>query len=396
MYKIFESKYVFIVFLFCFFIVSLVIKKDEIYKNIGAPNIEAPYHVLHTVNAYIKNDISQHYFLPTVTLENELDKFIPWGATVPDAQGNYFYTSFTSTTFVLPYLYFKITGAELNIQNLVKFNYLLQFTSIILIFLLLRKINFIASQNNFLSNMASFLATVFIFIFSTEFLISFGLGYWAHSISQILIILQLCIFISIQQDGFNHRKLVLLGFVSIVFCYTEWTGFSITGLISLYFLYLYIRNKNKDNLKIFIALISSIIIGGLLIVAHYGFVIGFENLFNALYSRFSARSAGRIGSVLWLIIGYVKSYGLYLLIIPITYVILKNDNKNIEYKLYFFPILYALLLLMENIIMMQHAGQFSFDRLKVGVFLAILFNVLFLYVFVIKKNIYTKLIMGGY
>ena len=145
-------------------------------------------------------------------------------------------------------------------------------------------------------------------------------------------------------------------------------------------------------MKIFIALISSIIIGGLLIVAHYGFVIGFENLFNALYSRFSARSAGRIGSVLWLIIGYVKSYGLYLLIIPITYVILKNDNKNIGYKLYFFPILYALLLLMENIIMMQHAGQFSFDRLKVGVFLAILFNVLFLYVFVIKKNIYTKLI----
>jgi hypothetical protein len=209
MYKIFESKYIFIVFLFCFFIVSLVIKKDEIYKNIGAPNIEAPYHVLHTVNAYIKNDISQHYFLPTVTLENELDKFIPWGATVPDTQGNYFYTSFTSTTFVLPYLYFKITGAELNIQNLVKFNYLLQFTSIILIFLLLRKINFKASQNQILSNLSSFLASILIFIFSTEFMISFGLGYWAQSISQILIVTQLYILISIIQDGFSNKKLIL-------------------------------------------------------------------------------------------------------------------------------------------------------------------------------------------
>jgi hypothetical protein len=309
-----------------------------------------------------------------------LDKFIPWGATVPDTQGNYFYTSFTSTTFVLPYLYFKITGAELNIQNLVKFNYLLQFTSIILIFLLLRKINFKASQNQILSNLSSFLASILIFIFSTEFMISFGLGYWAQSISQILIVTQLYILISIIQDGFSNKKLILLGLVSIVFCYTEWTGFSTTGLISLYFFYLFLIKKDKENLKIFFTLIFSIVISGVLIFLHYGFVIGFENLFNALYSRFSARSTNKIDYI-FLLIGYVKSYGLYIFILPILYfVLLKNKNdKIINYKLFYFPVFFSLVLIVENIIMMQHAVQFSFDRLKVGIFLVLLFNIFFLY-----------------
>lgn len=396
MCKIFENKYFFIIFLLFFFAISLVIKKDEINKNIGAPNIEAPYHVLHTINAYMKNDISQHYFLPTVTLEKELDKFISWGATVPDTQGNYFYTSFTSTTFVLPYLYFKITGAELTIQNLVKFNYLLQLLSIIMIFLLLRKINFKASQNQTLSNVASFLASILIFVFSTQFMISFGLGYWAQSVSQILIITQLYILISIIQDGFSNKKLILLGFVSIIFCYTEWTGFSTTGLISLYFLYLFLTRKEKENLKIFFTLMFSIVIGGLLIFLHYGLVIGFENLLNALYSRFSVRSTGKIDYI-FLLIGYVKSYGLYIFILPILYFILqKNENdKIIDYKLFYFPIFFSLVLIVENIIMMQHAVQFSFDRLKFGILLVILFNVFFLDFLTIRKNIYYILIILG-
>jgi hypothetical protein len=375
---------------------SLIIKRDEIDKNIGAPNIEAPYHVLHTVNAYFKNDISQHYFLPTVTLENQLDKFIPWGATVPDSQGNYFYTSFTSTTFVLPYLYFKITGAKLTIQNLVKFNYLLQLLSILMIFLLLRKINFKASQNQILSNVSSFLASILIFIFSTEFMISFGLGYWAQSISQILIITQLYILILIIQDVFSNKRLILLALVSIIFCYTEWTGFSTTGLISLYFLYLFLTRRNKESLKIFFTLISSIVISGLLIFAHYGFVIGFENLLNALYSRFSARSTGKIDYI-FLLIGYVKSYGLYIFILPVFYFILqKNENqKIIDYKLFYFPIFFSLVLVVENIIMMQHAVQYSYDRLKFGILLVLLFNIFFLYFLSMKRNTYSTLIMGG-
>ncbi|KIM06104.1 MAG: hypothetical protein KN64_01000 [Sulfurovum sp. AS07-7] len=396
MSKVIQNKYIYIVFILLFFAISLIIKKDEVNKNIGAPNIEAPYHVLHTVNAYIKNDISQHYFLPTVTLEKEIDKFIPWGATVPDAQGNYFYTSFTATTFIFPYLYFKLTGADLTIQNLVKFNYLLQLLSTVMIFLLLRKINFKASQNKVLSNMASFLATIIIFIFSTEFMVSFGLGYWAQSISQLLIILQLFILVSIYEDGFTHKKLILLGLVSIAFCYTEWTGFSTTGLISLYFLYLFITSKSKDYLKIFIILLSSIIVGGLLIVAHYGFVIGFENLFNALYARFSARSTDKI-DYMFLFVGYINSYGLYLFILPILYsILLKNKaDSGINYKSFHLLILFSLFLLVENIIMMQHAVQFSFDRLKFGVLLVVLFDLFFLHFLNTKRSAYANVIVGG-
>ena len=82
-------------------------------------------------------------------------------------------------------------------------------------------------------------------------------------------------------------------------------------------------------------LIFSIVISGVLIFLHYGFVIGFENLFNALYSRFSARSTNKIDYI-FLLIGYVKSYGLYIFMLPILYfVLLKNKNdKIVNYNLF--------------------------------------------------------------
>jgi len=49
----------------------------------GAQNLEVTYHVLLTVTALNEDPVKNYWYLPTVSLGRELDKHIPWGATVP-------------------------------------------------------------------------------------------------------------------------------------------------------------------------------------------------------------------------------------------------------------------------------------------------------------------------
>lgn len=58
-------------------------------------NSDATWHTLLTIEAYNETSISEHVFLPIVSLGEAEDKGIPWGATIPDRNGNYYYTSFS-------------------------------------------------------------------------------------------------------------------------------------------------------------------------------------------------------------------------------------------------------------------------------------------------------------
>src|SRR6476620_2950409 len=58
-------------------------------------DLDATYHVLLTVQAYRETPVSVHRFLPLVTLGHAPERGVPFGTTVPDAHGIYYYTSFT-------------------------------------------------------------------------------------------------------------------------------------------------------------------------------------------------------------------------------------------------------------------------------------------------------------
>lgn len=70
--------------------------------EINYHNSDATWHALLTVEAYNETPVSTHLFLPIVTLGDADDKGIPWGATVPDREGNYYYTSFSPAGYFLP------------------------------------------------------------------------------------------------------------------------------------------------------------------------------------------------------------------------------------------------------------------------------------------------------
>ena len=86
---------------------------------------DATWHTLLTMQAYDETPISQHKFLPIVSLGGVDNKGISWGATIPDKEGNFYYTSFSPAGFVLPYLFIKVFRLPINEKSLYYFNTLL-------------------------------------------------------------------------------------------------------------------------------------------------------------------------------------------------------------------------------------------------------------------------------
>ena len=85
-------------------------------------NSDATWHTLLTVEAYNETPISEHLFLPIITLGSQDDKYITWGATLPDEKGNYYYTSFSAAGYFLPWLFMRIFKLPVTEQSLYLFN----------------------------------------------------------------------------------------------------------------------------------------------------------------------------------------------------------------------------------------------------------------------------------
>ena len=74
-------------------------------------NSDATWHTLLTVECYNETPVSEHLFLPIVSLGSEDDKYIPWGMTIPDERGNYYYTSFSPAGFFAAFIHKNISAA---------------------------------------------------------------------------------------------------------------------------------------------------------------------------------------------------------------------------------------------------------------------------------------------
>ena len=108
---------------------SSLLRFPKDFQNINFTNADATYHTLLTMQAYDETDASIHHYLPIVTLGKNSDKHIPWGATIPDKYGNYYYTSFSPFGFFLPYLFCKLFSLPIEFTSLYVFNSILYFSN---------------------------------------------------------------------------------------------------------------------------------------------------------------------------------------------------------------------------------------------------------------------------
>jgi hypothetical protein len=348
-------------------IFSLSLRQKD-FKNVpGAQNLEATYHTLLTITALNESPAKNHWYLPTISLGKELDKNISWGATVPTKTGDYIYTSFPPLGFLAPYFWFKSFGAEPSVKNLAYFNFFIGSLSAFVLFLLLVNLLKFNGYSPWVS-MAGALIGSTIGIFSREALQSHGIIYWSHSLYQPILIFSLYfIFKYLTSETKERRRLYEAAIIVMVFLspLTEWTAYVFNvGLIFL----LWLKNRNLPPARtLAIKIFITTAIAAALTVIHFGLAIGFRPTIGTLLARFLERNTST-GSIVALIQGYGLSYGLFILItltiLALSYFCNKQQVTGARQQITFFIFIAACIPLLENIIMLQHATQFSFDRLK--------------------------------
>lgn len=350
------------------------LRLPEIEKISGAQNMEATYHVLLTATALDESPLASHWLLPTVSLGRAADKNIPWGATIPTRTGDYVYTSFTPAGFIAPYLWFKALGQAPSAANLAIFNVLLGAVTAYGLFLLLLSLLQFRGYAPRVAAGAALLGAA-IGIFSREALLSHGVIYWSHCLYQPILVLSLYLLFQYLRDEtrrvFYARALMAAAFLGPM---TEWTGYvfnaGVIGLLCLYGALVAAPPPGMRALARKIVVISAA--AGAVTVAYYSLAAGVDPAVDAFLQRFLARSAAT-GTFADLITGYGLSYGVFLLaLLPILALRLffrpagavVDIDADVRRKITALVFLAACFPLLENVVMLQHATQFSFDRLK--------------------------------
>lgn len=348
--------------------VAMLIKERDIAKASGAQNLEATYHALLTIESLRQNAIRDHWLLPTVTLGQENDAFVSWGGTVPTESGDFIYTSFTSPGFLLPYITFELIDLKATVKNLARFNMAIGAFFAVALYFFINRLLLLTGASLYIVTMAA-LVGVSVALFSREALLSTGVIYWPHAFYQVLLVCSLWLLFNILRFGTSHIAVILYSKVLLLLLFlgawTEWTGYVFNlGLV----LILWFQSDKPELRGLALKILTVTAAAGAFTLLHYGLVVGFSESINAFAGRFFARSTQR-GSITDLIGGYGLSYGIFLLITLVVVVRGYIFGAGIAGKNQYSAIVAIVLLastvpLIENLIMLQHATEFSFDRLK--------------------------------
>lgn len=338
-------------------IVLLAILK---YKSgeIDYINSDATWHVLLTVSAYDETPKSIHKFIPLVSLGKAEDKNISWGATVPDENGNYYYTSFSPAGFVLPYIFIKIFNLPIAEKSLYIFNTILFSISAIFWVLLIEKL----FKENSNKNIIIFIGMI-TYIFVPELCHGMGIVYWHHSILQVTLCMQLYFYYRYKYENSKKSYIVFL-LLCLINPYIEWTGyvanfgFAFAEFVSNW------KESKKKSLKKAIVIGIFTVLSFIVFSIHYLLVISPSSFLNALKARFFARNFATSNVILTDVFGGYFTSFLYLwvlLFIVIVYLIVVKGKIEFHNKLMMLVMLFPII---ENIVMKEHAFIYTYDRMK--------------------------------
>ena len=358
-------------------------------------NSDATYHVLLTVQAYKETPSWVHHFLPIVSLGKSSDKGISWGATIPDARGNYYYTSFSPAGFFIPYAFLTTCHLPVDETSLYLFNSILYTVSFCLAVMLFQEL-----FGRILSPVLIEILTALVYLFQLEIMHSQGIAYWHHALFQLLFVAQSLLFFR-----FNSRSRKFLFFaICVVAPYVEWTGFFSNMAFCLAFALMKdgAFSRNEDHRASAIRKCSIVtaltVISFGLFCTHFLSVVSWDVFSKALMSRFAARNISVVSwdasskalmcslaaenisggpSFFCLLKCYVTSYGLLLMAIGvgIGLVVLQKDLRTASWKIISArkkAVLVFSVPLLENLVLKEHAISYSFDRMKAVFFLLFL------------------------
>ena len=371
-----KKRKLFLIFTVMIFIIVIISFSRYKSGDINYKCSDATWHTILTLKSYDETSINEHKFLPIVSLGEKDDKYIPWGATVPDSKGNYYYTSFSPAGYVIPYIFIKIFNLSISESSLYIFNSILLMLSTFLWGLLLYEI-YKKNKNVFIIMFIGLLT----FIFSPEILHGMGIVYWHQSVMQVTLLIQILSYYKMKNSNSKLSKIVFYTF-SLINPYIEWTGYvANVGFALAEFIYYFKKDKKKAFFKVFILGIITCL-SFCIFSLHYLTVLDRTLFFRALKNRFMSRNVSSGVPIVNVFSGYLSSF-LYLwllILILIIWNFIKNKKIVLKHGLLFLVLFFPVL---ENIIMSQHAIQYSYDRMK------LIFGISFL-ICELSNNLFNK------
>lgn len=356
-----EKKFTFIALLAIVILVMSVSVVKYRGGEVNYLNSDATWHTLLTMKAYEETPISEHKFVSIVSLGGSDNKYISWGATVPSAEGDFYYTSFSAAGYVLPYLFVKLFHLPISESALYLFNSILFGVSAILWFFLLNRI-YIQNKNREIVLSIGVLT----YIFSPELLHGMGIVYWHQSVMQVTLLVQIFAYYRYKVE--NSKKSLYVFYVfTLLNPYIEWTGYVANIGYLCVELFTFWRKDIKLALRntIFIGILTLLSFG--IFSLHYLSVITLTKYFGALRDRFFARGLVSKVELTTMFGSYFKSFLLLwlLLFALIVWNIIKTGRIELKNKMVMFILLFPLL---ENVLMKEHALEYTYDRMK-GIFI---------------------------
>lgn len=360
-------------------LLRVALRPDEQRENYR--NSDASWHTLLTVEALRETPASTHEFLPLISLGEPEDKYIPWAYNLMDSEGNYYYSSFMPAAFITAYLFFEVTGLPLGETGIYVLSSVLSALCFALLALLLWRL--------FKDKLHPALILVFsfaLYFLLPEMLHSNAMVYWAQSLWQLVFLAQLNAYYSLRQKG-GAPNWVLFSVLCVLSPLVEWSGYFANAgiaLLALMGLFAGWRRREpgagKKNTWLLLSSAGGCVLATGIFFLRFGLKFDFAEFFWLIYNRYFARgfSESKLGDLL---AGYWNSFGWFLvLLLAMLIIALAPPKARRRFGALLKtagPLLFvSAFALLENLAMIKHATEYTYDRMKAAIPLILLFVVL--------------------
>ena len=360
--------------------------------EINYRNSDATWHTLLTIQAYDETPINVHKFLPIVSLGTPEDKNIPWGIYLGDQQGNYYYTSFSSVGFFLPWAFIKLFNLPINEASLYIFNTLLFILATIVWSVLLSEFYRDNKNKKYLLPLG-----LLAFIFVPEVMHGMGHAYWHQSVMQVTFPAQMLAFLL-----WNRRKSLRAKYAFFALTLfnpiIEWTGY--VANIGFAILEYVLTRKTSVNKSCIVWVLGLTAAAFCLFSLHFLMAVSLHDYISVLYKRFQYRSFSSDNAAFGIyepdvFSGYIRSFRAWwcLVTVLLLWTIIQNGKVEFRHKHALFILAFISI---ENLLMSEHATRYSYDRMKMIYLLSFLSCELFDQILTKASNvrIASKLIFG--
>ena len=301
------------VFILGIFLISICVRIPHLDRPVSKHHEFNSAMILIPMDVWEEEGLSKHHWSPVMSYTNPGDKKVNnMTKEYMQVEGDYYYLSFSSITYVLPYLSFKLFGLSPSPLALQVFNLFLLLCSLLLLYEILIRL-FRDGESTNRARLTASIACI-LYAFTPISLWFHGNGYTHHVLLIPFILGFFMYYVKLLRRDYRNRALTMIGLVlfGVLASLTAWLGII---LLVLTLLPLLIKWRSRKDLRISsLLIITSVISGFLIFYIQYKGLIGEELLGKYLGDRFTDRSGGNEGlsSLLngiialpfWYIVGY--------------------------------------------------------------------------------------------